>query len=126
MNCPKCDGLMKTAVYADIIVDKCSNCGGLWFDEYEQEKLKAISGSEAIDTGDPEVGAKYNRIENIKCPRCAGATPLTHMVDVQQPHIWFESCPMCYGAFFDAGEFADYVQFTLSDLVRRIGLQPRN
>ena len=29
------------------------------------------------------------------------------MVDKDQVHIKYESCPICYGAFFDAGEFCD-------------------
>ena len=36
----------------------------------------------------------------------------------KQPHIWTETCPVCFGSFFDAGEFRDFKQETLSDLVK--------
>ena len=37
----------------------------MWFDEYEQERLKAIPGSEVVDSGDPEIGAKFNKIDKL-------------------------------------------------------------
>ena len=42
------------------------------------------------------------------CPAC-GHYPLIHMVDPHQPHLRFESCKFCYGRFYDAGEFRDFV-----------------
>jgi Zn-finger nucleic acid-binding protein len=37
-----------------------------------------------------------------------------------QPHIHVESCPVCHGTYFDAGELADFEQLTLVERVRRI------
>ena len=124
MNCPKCQNLMKQVDFEGIVVERCSQCLGIWFDEFEPERLKALSGSEIIDTGDTTLGAKYNPIDHIFCPH--DHAPLTRMVDVQQPHIWYESCPVCYGSFFDAGEFTDYKHQTIGDILRRIGLKARD
>jgi Zn-finger nucleic acid-binding protein len=34
-----------------------------------------------------------------------------------QLHIKYESCPVCHGAFFDAGELRDYATRTLAEQV---------
>lgn len=105
MECPKCQAKFETVSFADIEVERCVGCYGLWFDMLEQEDLVKIKGSEAIDIGDDEVGEQYSNMRNIKCPHCA--QHMIPMVDKDQFHIKYESCPACYGTFFDAGEFRD-------------------
>lgn len=116
MECPKCSSPMDKVVYSDIEVDRCSNCKGIWFDLLEHEKLKKIKGSEQIDSGNPETGKEYNKIAQIKCPICK--TSMVKMVDNNQSHIWYESCPTCYGVFLDAGEFTDFKEESLIDLIK--------
>ncbi len=116
MNCPKCSAAMDKVQYESIEVDRCTDCKGIWFDMLEQEHLKAIEGSEEIDIGDPEVGKQTNIVDQITCPVCESR--MIRMVDGRQPHIWFESCTVCYGVFFDAGEFRDYKQESILDFFR--------
>ncbi len=116
MNCPKCSAAMERVQYESIEVDRCTDCKGIWFDMLEQEHLKALEGSEEIDIGDPEVGKQTNIVDQINCPVCD--TRMIRMVDGRQPHIWFESCTVCYGVFFDAGEFRDYKQETILDFFK--------
>jgi uncharacterized protein len=118
MDCPKCGHPMEQVVYAEIEVDRCTLCKGLWFDLLEHEQLKAVPGAEQIDTGDPEVGSIFNRDDRISCPRCNAL--MIRMVDAQQPHIRYESCGVCHGVFFDAGEFRDFKQHTIGDFFRRL------
>jgi len=114
MQCPKCLGKMSKVRVEDIVIDRCDNCGGLWFDEGELQKLLAIKGSErVIDTGDPALGKSMNQTGRVECPRCHN--PMIKMVVPQQAHIQFESCIVCYGAFFDAGEFTDAKHLTLAE-----------
>lgn len=105
MECPKCQAQFEKVTFADIEVDRCVSCHGLWFDMLEKDDLVKIKGSEAIDIGDAEVGEKYSNVRDIKCPQCA--QNMIPMVDKDQYHIKYESCPACYGTFFDAGEFRD-------------------
>ena len=90
--------------------------------DIEHEDLKDIA--EGVDVGDPEIGKKYNEIDDIKCPVCPNSKMLK-MVDAKQPHIWFESCPTCYGRFYDAGEFKDFSEHTLSDFIKRFTSKER-
>lgn len=123
MKCPKCQAEMETVIFEQIEVDRCTHCKGIWFDMLEHEELKQLKGSESIDTGDPEMGSEYNKIDKIECPVCK--TGMTRMVDNKQPHIWYESCATCYGLFFDAGEFADFKKYTLADILRDLQAKER-
>ena len=111
MKCPKCESAMEKVRYSGIEVDRCIKCKGIWFDILEHEDLKKIEGSESIDIGDEQVGEKYDKIRKIDCPICH--TNMIPMVDKGQYHIKYEACTICYGVFFDAGEFKDFKEKTV-------------
>lgn len=111
MECPKCHSQFEKVTFADIEVDRCLGCCGLWFDMLEQEDLVKIEGSESIDIGSTQVGKQYRDLKHVKCPHCA--LEMIPMVDKDQIHIKYESCPSCYGTFFDAGEFRDLKEHTV-------------
>ncbi len=123
MECPKCNSQFKTIEYEGIEVDRCIKCEGIWFDILEHQELKKKKGSESIDSGNPEKGEKYNKIDKINCPKCK--TQMVRMVDSKQPHIWYESCSVCNGVFFDAGEFKDFKKYTLSDFMKSFKMKKR-
>lgn len=122
MKCPKChsDFEQINTPFGD--VERCTSCKGLWIDAYEHETLKEIA--DAVDVGSVAVGKEMNAIDRINCPVCAN-NKLLRMVDPKQPHIWFESCPTCYGRFYDAGEFVDVAKLTPSDFIKRIFVRER-
>jgi len=111
MQCPKCQSQFEKITFTDIEVDRCLGCRGLWFDMLEKEDLAQIAGSETIDIGSDQVGRQYRDMQDIDCPQCD--EPMIPMVDKDQSHIKYESCPICYGAFFDAGEFRDLKEHTV-------------
>ena len=123
MNCPKCIHPMVKVQFGEIEVDRCTVCQGLWFDEFEKTELQKLKGSEAIDTGDPKLGRQFNKVDRIACPRCG--SQMIRMVDVDQPHIWFEHCTVCSGSFFDAGEFKDLKHHTILDFFRDLTIKER-
>jgi len=117
MNCPKCNAVMEKVTFQRIEVDRCTNCKGIWFDFAEHKQLKTFDrAAEAIDTGDRKTGQEFNQIGSIDCP--IHKTRMTRLVDVKHPHLWYESCPVCYGVFFDAGEFTDYAEENLLDFFK--------
>ena len=118
LECPKCQGSLEAIIYSEIEVDRCTNCQGIWFDSQEAQTLKKIIGAESIDIGNPETGKKFDEIETINCPKCQ--TKMTKMVDLKQSHIRYEKCPVCYGVWFDAGEFKDYKEENISDIFKSI------
>ena len=122
MQCPKCHHDMKEQRYGtlqgDVHLDQCTNCKGMWFDVGEAEILKDKWMSDFIDSGDPEVGKANNEIRDIDCPRCG--EPMDTLSDPKQPHIQYESCTVCHGSFFDAGEFADMKELTIVEWLKSL------
>ncbi len=123
MICPKCQVEMDKLSTPDAEVDRCSQCNGLWFDMLEHTDVKAIA--KQIDIGDAATGEKFNKIDKISCPVCVNSA-LIRMVEAGQAHIWFESCPRCFGRFYDAGEFRDAAEFSLLDFFKQFSLKARN
>ena len=39
MNCPRCDGSLKTHNFEGVDIDTCEKCGGVWLDSGELEQL---------------------------------------------------------------------------------------
>lgn len=118
MRCPKCRSDMEQTNYDGTEIDRCSICSGLWFDAGEVEALLNKEAAVAIDTGSARTGRRANQIDHYDCPRCGGT--MVQKVDPQQQHIHYETCSSCAGSFFDAGEFLDLSQVTISDFFKRL------
>jgi uncharacterized protein len=114
---------MEIVRYEGVDVDRCTACGGLWFDRTEHEKLRHKRGSEVIDTGDAAVGRKQNAVAKIDCPRCTSR--MVRLVDPGHPHIWFESCAVCGGVYLDAGEFREEKSHSIRNFFRDLFAKPR-
>ena len=121
MDCPKCNAKMierkVEVLLGTVVVDQCTGCQGLWFDNGEAEQLKKSWMSDFLDSGDPRIGKTYNSVRDIQCPRC-GKT-MTKLNDKHQSHLEFEACEE-HGLFMDAGEFTDYKHETLMDVFKGI------
>lgn len=108
MKCPKCFGQMDPVSFEGVEIDRCTECYGLFFDHLEQETLQQMEGSEILDVGDEFVGARYNEILDVPCPRCS--KKMDHILRNDPFEIKFEHCRNCGGSYFDAGEFRDYLE----------------
>jgi Zn-finger nucleic acid-binding protein len=119
MKCPKCNEAMETVAFDEVRVDRCTGCGGLWFQPGELEHLRQETwmADYIIDEGDPNVGKKFNKIVAVDCPEC-GST-MKETFDEEQPHIVYEICPEGHGSFLDAGEFTDLVHKTFWDRFKK-------
>ena len=118
MNCPKCHGAMETKIYgANISIERCNNCHGIYADPEALTNMKKEWMSEAVlDVGHPKVGKQYDSVDDINCPICE--IPMDKIADDKQTHIWMESCSNCERVFLDAGEFTDLKYLTLMDKIR--------
>ncbi len=117
MQCPKCDSQMEPTNYGrEYTVNRCNKCQGLWFPEDSYKQLKQEWMSRSLDMGDPKTGKEYNKVTEIKSP--VTGKPMQTVTDKKQPHIQYELDVDGHGAFFDAGEFTDYVEETFSDFFK--------
>ena len=48
MKCPKCGGDLNEVVFRGIRIDRCSNCGGVWLDSGELEKLAGTEDGSVV------------------------------------------------------------------------------
>ena len=91
MDCPKCNAKMNErsveVLHGTVVIDQCSGCQGLWFDNGEAEQLKDSWMSDFLDGGDPRIGKTYNRVRDIQCPRCHKSMqkiiPVSHILNTK-------------------------------------------
>ena len=106
MDCPACEKTLTEKKVADIVVDVCENgCGGIWFDNYELEKVdeeKETAGEALLDIPfDPAVNVDYKKPR--PCPRCEHKSMIKHFASVQEK-VEVDECPACGGVWLDYGE----------------------
>ncbi|MBD3647926.1 MAG: zf-TFIIB domain-containing protein [Pseudomonadales bacterium] len=111
MQCPKCDGEMDT-VSEDgrdaIRVDRCNDCHGLYLDQLTLADLGLLQNEMAnLDIGDEEMGAEYNEMVYVECPKCDRI--MDQRISEGEVRIRFELCVTCHSAFLDAGELRQYL-----------------
>jgi uncharacterized protein len=98
MNCPKCQQHSLREKYvsgANLNVDYCPKCKGIWFDGGELEQ--------AMPVADPHLHIPPNAVRlKAPCPRCA--KPL-YTFPYPQTRVTIEMCKACRGLWLDAGEF---------------------
>jgi Zn-finger nucleic acid-binding protein len=115
MNCPKCKAALEPVRFQSVEVDRCIQCKGLWLDLFEDKDLKGLSGSEAIDVGDRQVGQQLNQLTDLKCP--ADGERMIRTADPRNKQIQYELCTGCRGIFLDAGEFKDLKESSMLALL---------
>ena len=78
---------MVEVTFGGIEVNRCTDCEGLFFDEFEKEQLWRMKGADVLDIGNVKTGREFDKVDHINCPRCTSLT--IRIKDLEQPHIWF-------------------------------------
>ena len=96
---------MITLELADVEIDHCTDCGGIWLDAGElelllgdPEKSKQLLGSFKIDSGSTE--------KPRKCPICDKKMRKI-IVGSTEPVLLIDKCRRGEGLWFDRGELQD-------------------
>lgn len=108
MDCPVCDGAMITLELADVEIDHCIACGGIWLDAGELELLmddrqKADSLLASFQESASQTEAPR------KCPICDRKMAKI-VVGQAQPILLIDKCRRGDGLWFDQGELQDILQ----------------
>jgi len=98
MACPRCaeSSLEELPLqYMGVTVDRCVQCGGVWFDGGELERVLEVA-AEGLTA--PEGAPQSERL----CPRC-----VEHMLTFEYPgtRVKVDLCGKCHGLWLDHGEF---------------------
>jgi Zn-finger nucleic acid-binding protein len=118
IQCPKCNAPMQPMQVEHTEVDRCTACEGLWFDALEERDVRAKESVDLLDPPGAVAHNGHNDRRRVDCPRCH--TPMIRLLDRQTRTVWYESCPVCYGKFFDAGEFRAIQPRSLMDALRQL------
>ncbi|MFP4026893.1 MAG: zf-TFIIB domain-containing protein [Candidatus Brocadiia bacterium] len=98
LSCPKCNDVdMEELTFprSDLVIDRCPECRGLWFDNGElQEILRTNAGHRGVPPEREET--------DLACPRCGGRL----FTFVYPPtDVTVDACEDCGGVWLDRGEF---------------------
>ncbi len=109
MKCPACQHVLTEVKAGDIKVDVCQGgCGGVWFDNFELEKVDEQhehAGESLLDVErDPKVKLRLD--EKRPCPRCSGIKMMKHFFSLKRK-VEVDECASCGGIWLDAGELRD-------------------
>lgn len=118
LHCPKCEAPMEVVQVESTQVDRCTSCHGLWFDALEDKDLMGSPAVELLDPPGAHADTGRNAQRGVDCPRCH--TRLIRMVDRRNREVTYESCPVCYGKFFDPGEFRAVQPRSLTEALRQM------
>jgi hypothetical protein len=106
VDCPVCKNAMITLELAEVEIDHCIDCGGIWLDAGELEML----------LGEPEKSRQLldsfkidsNCIEKPrKCPICD--KKMQKIIVGQAPVLLMDKCTKGDGLWFDKGELGNII-----------------
>lgn len=99
---------MQQMEVGDLTVDACQGgCGGIWFDNYELEKVDErheAAGGPLLDVERDEAIA-VDMTRRRQCPKCESIVMLRHHFGVAQD-VEIDECGGCGGIWLDHGELA--------------------
>ena len=101
IRCPACNELMRKIHLAEVELDECRFCDGLWFDRDEPEKVSHydVIGKHLLEPMSFDDSRKMVPEGRRLCPRCDDK-----LVVVQHRDIPVEICPTCRGMFLERYE----------------------
>lgn len=120
MKCPICNIYLGTSVLANVEVDYCSRCYGLWFEEGELEAAKDEKDRDLrwLDIDLWKDPARFVISPQKKmCPR--DRMPL-YEVKYGDSDIKVDLCSLCHGLWLDRGEFKNIVVYLRDKAEHRV------
>lgn len=108
MICPACARELFTETVSGMVVDVCrGGCGGIWFDNFELDKVDAPHEALGEALLAVEFDPKVDVIETRRrCPKCHDVVMMQHRFSPDKPVI-IDECPKCGGVWLDGGELAE-------------------
>lgn len=107
MRCPKCKATLKRVKRADVTVDSCELCYGIWLDKGELERIASFRNKES-STAVKAINSLLNKDttaveeQGCECPICSKTM---QKIKFDTPDdLLVDKCTACAGIWFDKGE----------------------
>lgn len=91
----------------EIVLEACDQCGGIWLDGGELERLEEVKGQalvEAEQMATPQAAYRLPAAHDRWCPVCSEPMSTTRYGDTDPVEL--DSCGGCGGVWADDGELA--------------------
>ena len=111
IRCPKCSFTMTQQDIDGVVLDQCTQCGGLWAERNELAKLTGSEGNLRSTYGD-------RKDSKIPCPSGCSSTLLETRYSNLDDALMLDLCDECGGVFLDEGELEQV--FKLNDRIREL------
>ena len=108
MDCPVCRNAMITLELAEVEIDYCTDCGGIWLDAGELQLLLDNPNQVEILLNSFKVDSTCTE-KKRKCPICLKKMKKI-IVSVTQRPLLIDKCPRGDGLWFDRGELKDILR----------------
>ena len=116
MDCPACKNAMITLELADVEIDYCTDCAGIWLDAGELEMLLGDAEKSKQLISSLQLAPTCTE-KPRKCPICDRKMEKV-VVGPDKPVLLIDRCRRGDGLWFDAGE--------LQNIIDRAHLDPEN
>jgi Zn-finger nucleic acid-binding protein len=115
VKCPVCRELMIVVEHADIELDYCVHCKGVWFDATELDLLlRSLGLAEGHDLASlMRLPKRLPAEAPRRCPRCR--KKMHKMMIGREPEVMIDSCVRGHGLWFDGGEVEQVIQQLLDE-----------
>ena len=116
LTCPLDSQDMDHVKAGNFTIDRCTKCGGLWFDMAELQRMIA-HGMDALEFDNYAGNGRHQSVpRQLKCPR-DGAV-LAQTPDPLQPQIVYHQCETCGGLFLQAGNLIDLTHYSVGERLK--------
>ena len=105
MDCPVCNNAMITLELADVEIDYCTDCSGIWLDAGELELLLDATKQAEKLLNSFKIAPKTTE-KPRKCPICLKKMQKI-IVGASEPVLLLDKCTRGDGLWFDKGELQD-------------------
>lgn len=102
MRCPACAEYLKFVEYHGLILDKCPQCGGMWFDKGELRPFIKILANKPKLTKPRHHTTNKTQDSLRTCPRCDKL--MDQFMYANDSNIMMDRCSVCKGIWTDAHE----------------------
>jgi Zn-finger nucleic acid-binding protein len=124
LTCPRCRtrGLGEIEI-GEVVIDRCTCCGGLWFDNDEISALLARAPeARRVETTVPPAS---DRVKELVCPRCTDvALRAMVLAGPEAAPRTVLRCASCSGTWVDRGELRAFEDPRLGEALRLFFCQP--
>lgn len=112
MRCPNCETLLysKKVEAQDgkaLLIDYCANCGGIWFDHWEANRISVKAASLLVQHLAKHSQTTPVLADTLRCPHCHVKLDTLRGENVPLNCTVFY-CPNCYGNWFPKGEIVNF------------------